>query len=480
MFTVLRKVPTAQLWTRLFTDSSLTKKAYLNAVAAALDYGARLLIGFLLTPLLVAGLGDYLFGVWKVLSSVTGYLTAASGRPTQTLKFTLANLQTSTDFTEKRRQVGSAVLVWLVFCPLLLTLGGLLIWLLPQWLSLPPDLVWITRLATGVLVLQMTLLSLVDIPQAIMEGENIGYKRMGLSALLVLIGGIFTALALYFNARIVGVALATLVTTVLTGVLYLRVTHSYVPWLGIAKPARSALQRFVGLSWWFLLWRLVMQFMLASDSALLGIFASVELVTSYSLMKYLPETLVNLVAIVAFGIAPGLGGIIGAGDLAKASKVRSEIQLFAWFTATVIGSLTLLWNDDFLNLWVGAGYHVGALENLLLMIMMMQFVLIRNDGNFIDLTLNPRKKVLLGVLSVILSTGCALLFMRLFASNIVGLCLGIIAGRLLLSISYPMIIGQFLEIPLWQQLKGSCYRSALCWDGAAGFAAHPVEQCYRK
>ncbi|MCE7984807.1 MAG: hypothetical protein DYG89_26850 [Caldilinea sp. CFX5] len=473
MLTALRKVPTIQLWARLKADHNLTRKAYLNALSSALDYGARLLLGFVLTPLLVAGMGDYVYGIWKVLSSLTGYLTAASGRPTQTLKFTLATLQGSDDFQEKRRQVGSAVLVWLLFCPLLLLLGALLVWLLPGWLHITPEYIWVTRVATALLVLQMTLLTLADLPHAVMEGENIGYKRMGMSALLVLVGGLFTAGAIVLDTGIVGVALASVLTTLLTGLFFLKVTQAYVPWFGVAKPARQALQRFVGLSWWFLLWRLVMQFMLASDSALLGIFAAVQLVTSYSLMKYMPETLVNLVAIVAFGIAPGLGGIIGAGDLAKAGKVRGEIQLFTWFTATVIGSLTLLWNDDFLRLWVGAGYHAGALENLLLMVMMLQLVVIRNDGNFIDVMLKPKQKVLLGLVAVGLSTGAAIFLMRYLASPIVGLCLGIILGRLLLTVGYPLLIGQFLQLPLRRQI-GSAIRPALVTALFYSVAAKPA------
>ncbi|MCB0082274.1 MAG: hypothetical protein KDE47_15135, partial [Caldilineaceae bacterium] len=249
--------------------------------------------------------------------------------------------------------------------------------------------------------------------------------------------------------------MASLLATILTGLFFLRVTKNYVHWLGIARPTRAALGRFVGLSGWFLVWRLVMQFMLASDALLLGIFASVSLVTSYSLTKYLPETLVNLVAIVAFGIAPGLGGIIGAGDLRKATAVRGEIQLFTWYVATLLGSLTLLWNDEFLRLWVGPNYHAGMAENLLLMVMVLQFVLIRNDGNVIDLTLNPRRKVILGVLSILLSTGSAMLLMKLLESKIVGLCAGIIVGRLLLTISYPLIVGRFLQIGFPQQLRAA-------------------------
>jgi len=472
MLTALRKVPTTQLWARLNADHSLSRKAYLNALSSTLDYGARLLLGFLLTPLLVVGLGDYAYGIWKVLSSLTGYLTAASGRPTQTLKFTLATLQGSDDYQEKRRQVGSAVLVWLLFCPLLLLIGGLLVWLLPGWLNVSPEYVWLTRVATALLVLQMALLTLADLPQAVMEGENIGYKRMGLSALLVLVGGLFTAGALMLDTGMIGVALAGVITTFLTGLFFLKVTQVYVPWFGIARPARQALGKFVGLSWWFLLWRLVMQFMLASDSVLLGIFAAMQLVTSYSLTKYMPETLVNLVAIVAFGIAPGLGGIIGAGDLVKAGAVRGEIQLFTWFTATVIGTLTLLWNDDFLRLWVGAGYHAGALENLLIMVMMMQFVVIRNDGNFIDVMLKPKQTVLLGLVAVFLSSGAAIVLMNSLASPLVGLCLGIILGRLLLTIGYPVLIGQFLQISLWQQFR-SAIRPTVVTALSFTFAVRP-------
>lgn len=455
MLTGLKKTPNLQVLARLFSDTSLTKKAYLNALVAALEYAARLVVGFVLTPLLVAGLGDSLFGIWKILTSVTGYLTAASGRPTQTLKFTLASIQSSTDYDEKRRQVGSALAVWLLFCPLLLTLGGLMVWLLPIWLDLPAEVVWPVRVATSVLVLQMTLLSLADIPQAIMEGENIGYKRMGLSALLVVIGGGFSALAIYLQWGIIGVAAASLLSTLLMGALYLQVTHSHIHWLGIARPSGHALGRFIGLSWWFLLWRLVMQLMLASDIFLLGLFASVDLVTNYSLTKYLPETLVSLIAMVVFGIAPGLGGIIGAGDLKKAAHIRGEIQLFTWFVATVIGTVTLLWNADFLALWVGEGYHVGVDENFLLIVMIFQFVMIRNDGNFIDLTLEPAKKVILGMLAAAISTGAAMLGIQYFPSAIAGLCLGIIAGRLLLSVGYPMLIGRYLQITLWQQCRAA-------------------------
>jgi Na+-driven multidrug efflux pump len=128
--------------------------------------------------------------------------------------------------------------------------------------------------------------------------------------------------------------------------------------------------------------------MLASDLVILGILASAEIVTHYSLSKYIPEALMTLVGVLVFGAAPGLGGIIGRGDLKKAAQVRNEIMVFTWLVVTAGGSTILLWNESFLRLLVGPEHYVGSLPALLIVIMVVQFVFIRNDSSVIDLTLN--------------------------------------------------------------------------------------------
>ena len=184
---------------------SLTKKASLNAFSAALDYGARLVVGFVINPLLVSGLGDYGYGVWQILGRLIGYITPASGRPTQALKWTIANQQASTDYEEKRCQVGSAIAVWLMFLPLLVFSGGLLAWFAPLWLKAPKEFYPNIRLAVVLLVANLIAIGILDLPRSVLTGENLGYKRMGLSAVLVIMGGGFTILALNFNTGLVTV-----------------------------------------------------------------------------------------------------------------------------------------------------------------------------------------------------------------------------------------------------------------------------------
>ena len=433
---------------------SLTKKASLNAFASALDYGARLVVGFVINPLLVSGLGNYGYGVWQILGRLIGYITPAGGRPTQALKWTIANHQASTDYKEKRLQVGSAVAVWLMFLPLLIFLGGLLAWFSPLWLKAPTKIYPNVRLAAALLVANLIAIGIVDLPKSVLTGENLGYKRMGLSAVLVFMGGGFTFLALFLNTGIVGVAIANLATTIFTGALFWQVARTYIPWFGIAKPLFKAVRQFLGLSSWFLLWNLVMQLMKASDVVILGILNSPELVTSYSLTKYAPETLINIIALVVFGITPGLGGIIGSGNLQKATCVRNEIMSFTWLILTVTGSTILLWNESFLQLWVGQKYSADSVPTLAIILVITQFVLIRNDANIINLTLDLRRKVLIGMFSATLSVVIAAILVGVFNLGIIGLCAGFLVGRSVLSLGYPWLIGRFLGVSLSSQLKG--------------------------
>ena len=231
------------------------------------------------------------------------------------------------------------------------------------------------------------------------------------------------------------------------------------------------MRQFLGLSGWFIAWLVVTRLLRASDVVLLGIFDSAELVTTYTLTKYAPETLINIVGIVVFGITPGLGGIMGAGDLPKAVRVRTEVMVFTWLLATVAGATILLWNRSFLQLWVGAEYDAGSLPTLLIILLVTQFVLIRNDANIIDLTLNLRRKVLIGVFAAALSVLIAGVLVAVFNLGIIGLCGGFLMGRFVLSLAYPWLVGRVLGLSLGSQLQG-VLRPALTLTLLFGLAAY--------
>jgi hypothetical protein len=433
----------------------LATRAYLNALASGLDYGARVFVGFVVNPFLVAGLGPYLFGVWQLLSRTVGYVSATSGRTPQALKWTIASHQVSADYEEKRRQVGSAIAVWAVFLPVVVLAGLAVGWMLPWLLGTPLEVTGTVRVAIGLLIANLAMVSLADIPRSVLGGENLGYKRMGLSTVLILVGGGLTVAALYLGTGLPGVAAAQLATTVLSGAVFLRVARQYVQWFGVAWPSLAGGRRFLGLSSWFVVWRLIMQVMLAGDIVVLGFLGRVELVTAYVLSKYAAETMVGFAAMIMGGIAPGLGGIIGAGRLVKAAAVRNEMLAATWLMTTTVGTTVVLWDREFVRLWVGAAHYAGLAETVFIVLMLTQFVFIRSDAQVIDLTLNVRRKVLLGGVSAVASLVLAGTFVRVFDGGIAGVCLGLMLGRLALTLAYPGLVGRLLGVPLRAQLRSA-------------------------
>jgi O-antigen/teichoic acid export membrane protein len=449
---------------RILSDGSLTKKASLNAAASIAEQVARVIAGLVVTPFLVTRLGDTVFGIWQVLQRLIAHTSPVGGRPGEALKWTVAHAQSSADYEWKRRQVGNAVAVWLLFIPVLTLIGGVVAWFSPVWLHAPAGSYATVRLAGAILVLEDVLFGLFYLPQSVLQGENLGYKRLGLSVLLVLINKALLVAAVVLGAGLIGMAMAVAAGTVLWGLLYLYIARSQVTWLGVARPSLAEVRGFLGLSWWFLLWNLVMTIMLGADIVVLGVAGSPELVTTYTLARYLPQAITLAVATLIFAIMPGLGGLIGAGDLGRAIRIRNETMSLVWLMTVVTGATVLLWEKSFLHLWVGERYYPGAATVLMIMLMVLQFAIIRTDSNIIDLTLKLRGKTLLGTASAALSVGIAFVFVGLLGMGIIGVVLAFMIGRAILSVAYPSMIGRMLGIPPERQVRGVA-RPALATSG---------------
>ncbi len=448
-------------------------------LAAVLDYGARIVVGLIVSPILVSRLGDVVYGVQQTLGRLIGYATPAGGRPSQALKWTIARRQHSIEYQQKREQVGSAVAVWLIFLPVLAVAGGILAWVSPLLLRLPEQLHLTVRIAAGLLVVDMILTNLLTIPQSVVQGENLGYKRMGASTLIVFLGGGLMVTTSALGAGLIGVAASVVTTTSLTGLLFLVVARKHVAWFGMAMPPLRAVRSFLKLSGWFLLWNLVIQLMRSSDVVVLAVAASPEQVTVYALSRYVPEAIFGAAALVISAVMPGLGGVIGAGDTQRAANVRSESMAVTWLLATASGAAFLVFHESFLTLWVGPRYRPGPVTALLIVVMVLQFAFIRNDSSIIDLTLQLRGKVLLGLLSAGLSIGLAVVFIRVWELGIAGLALGFIAGRSVVSAAYPWSVCRSLALSPAGQVKGAvrplCVSAALF---AGALAIAPVAQVH--
>src|SRR5437762_2950516 len=131
---------------------TLTGRASLNAVQSLLDYGAKLGVGLVVTPIVLTGLGRSLFGVWEMLNRLVTYMSAADGRPTEALRLIVSSRQAVEDDALQRRSVGAALLIWVLFLPLIAAVGAILIWIAPTITHVGPELHGGVRAVTALLL----------------------------------------------------------------------------------------------------------------------------------------------------------------------------------------------------------------------------------------------------------------------------------------------------------------------------------------
>jgi O-antigen/teichoic acid export membrane protein len=418
-------------------DSTLTRRASLNVAQALLDYSVKLAVGLVIVPILVTGLGRTLFGVWEMLGRLAGYIESADGRSTHALRLVVSNQQSSEDHAAKRRWIGSALAVWVCFLPLWGTAGALLIWLAPTVTKVPPEFYSTVRVASGLMMAAVILGGLGSLPESVLRGMNLGYKRMGFQAGVSLVGGVLMAVAVYAGAGLVGVAAAGLVLAALTGLCYLALVRRQVPWFGAERPRRSEVGSLLGMSVWITLGDMVSKLM-ASDVLVLGLVLSAPTVTTYVLTGYAARLALNLHSLSAEAVMPGVAGIIGRHSFEQAARLRRELLAVTGIFVSVVGATILLWNHSFVQLWVGAENYAGAWTNLLIVLIAVQSAFIRCDAYLIDAALQPARRVRVGIVAGVLTLVLSLGLTYLAGMN--GLCLGILAGRAVQSIGYPLLV----------------------------------------
>ncbi len=261
-------------------------------------------------------------------------------------------------------------------------------------------------------------------------------------------GGVMV-LAVFLGFGIVGLAVATLLTTILTGWLLLGVARRNVPWFGLEWPASGHLRPFLRFSVWVLSWTLVNKLIMSTDLIILGYVTSPEVVTTYVLTLYLIHSGVEIGARTTQSAIPGLGGVVGEKDFVLARRVRGESMAVSWILVTVLGCVVIAWNRCFVFNWMGPGIYAGDFINLLMVIMIAQQVSYRNDAFIIDTTLSLWKKVLFGIGSALATNGGGLILGLQY--GVVGLLLGLIGGRAILSIAFPILVATaFQGHPLGQ------------------------------
>ena len=420
------------------------QRAYLNSLTSIIDQIFKQIIGFIVSPFLVKGLGSSIYGVYQIVLELSGYANLADAQSTQVLKWTLAKNREISSDEELRSEITTGLYIVFFILPIILVVGSVLSWFSPMIVKIDPEYEDLIRIASGIIIFSIIIEKFSNFFESILRGMNLGFKGLGIRAGLILLGGIGKIGVIQLGFGLIGLVILQVFLGIFTGIVFYLLVKKNIPWFGFGRTNKEKIFSYTKLSGWFMATKMAGMLLFHSEKILLGFFIGPKLVTVYVLTMFTTSALKGILDSVISGVIPGIGSFFGKGEFEKIQKSRLLINNMVWFIAFSCGTSILLFNNSFLELWVGKGNYAGSIENLLILLVAIQYVLFFTTGNFINVTLDLKTKVYLTGVAAGISIGMASLLVPKY--EILGLCISILFGRSILSVGFPLILNRKMNL----------------------------------
>lgn len=418
----------------------------LNLLASLGNFALSGLIGLIVNPLLLGTLGAGSFGAWKACQRLVELVMAGDGGPPQALKWMLAQQDASTAL-RKQRTLTAGFLVWLQWLPAMALVALCVVFVLPLLVEGEK-----LGLVAALLCLNAAVIGLAAIPAAALIGANQSRHALAVTTLGLVASNILLVLAATGGYDLPTLAALALAISVASGLSMLFVARWRIEWIGLAKPLRAYMISVRRFSTTLLSWTFVQRLLLTSEILLLSALVGVGAVTQYVFTSFIAQFVLALCLLATGVFMPRLGMALSRGDQVEARRIICFTRESALAIVAVSGTLILALNPHFVQLWGGGAVYMGDAVNLLIVIAVAQVAHIRWSAQIQDASLadNQRGRVAIAatVSSLVIATAAWLIF-----GSTLSLFIGLVVGRLLLTLAFAKLLRQSLPRDLIDQAE---------------------------
>ena len=344
------------------TERPFRRQLMVNSLASGLANGWAMLAALISVPLLLSGLGREAFGVWALVmtfSATNGWMSLADlGVVVATTRQVSAQAAVGDD-AGVRRSVATAFVMVAVFATIAAGALAVAAVFLPQLFKTPPRLVTPFRIALTLMAAQVIVDQVINVAEASLEGlQRVDLSRAA-DALRRLLVVAATSTAALVTHRLVDVAVAAFVATVVSSAVAMAMLGLHLPGF-LVRPSRQTAIELFRIGREIAVLRPLGVLQRTMDRALVGVVlgpGAVALVEVATQLQSAPEAVLSATSYSVVPASSWLGARSDRASLSELVRRGTKYSMLATVpVAIAVGTLA----RPFLTLWVGRRFDSAA------------------------------------------------------------------------------------------------------------------------
>jgi O-antigen/teichoic acid export membrane protein len=421
-----------------------------NVLSSYLRLAAAAVIGLVMVPVLVHGLGKAAYGVWVIVVSFAAYSEVfqfgfAKATPKYVAEYTALG-----DFARARSAAATSFWLLSIAGALALLLGVVMAAVFPDLFDVSPGI----SHAAQALVLIVVVNAALSIPTDTFGGVLIGLQRFDLLnwtlIVVVVAQAIGAVIVITAGGGLVPLGIVTVIPNLLAQVWRYLIARRLIPGLNVSprRVDRRLVRQLAGLSVWFGLIDVANLLLNSAYTIIVGLVLGVEAAAVYAVAAKLPTAAAQLVAPISGVFFPHSSELAARSDKAglRDSLVTGTRILLG--IGLPLALLISILAGPIIRTWVGPGFGDATAIVVILAPSIVMLGLCQIGLQMLQGIGKPRVPALIFISEGILNVGLAILLANLIGLNGVAWA-DLLAGLAVTVLAFfPYMCRQF-ELPPW-------------------------------
>lgn len=432
---------------------SLIKKSIYTSLTKGLNIVLSFLIQIILTPIILNGLGQQLFGVYALINRIQGYLSLADLRPSAILRYKLSKLQNEHNLVdnEKKSLVGATLIISFISLPIMISLGYVFSLYFHKIFQVDKqyiDIVQYSILIFSVFIASKTFLA---IPESIVRGNNLEYKLFWIDPIRVTIYILLVYYLLQNNYGLIGIIYAIIISGTIEFSLKFILQLYYFPGYSPRTPELKILKSFFKSSTWYMGSSFNQQIYNSYELILIGYLYGLKEVTIYTLSRAILVRIAESFTTITAGITSSIGKLVGDNDLISLEKIRTLLIKANLIISLFVFSYFTIFNASFISLWVGEENFIGNMINVIFCFTAITILFSMTNDVFLNSFEHYSRKTTILFYSIIIGLISSLVLSYYF--DLLGIAIGFLFSKVFQMIYYEYTINKLIKISIKKLIK---------------------------